>query len=58
MIDDGLGFGPWTLTLERHLRRLITGVFAASGMDWSFRHKRGLGISRDAAGEPNGDPEA
>lgn len=47
MIDDGLGFSlvPWTPALERHLGRQIAGVAAASGMDWSFGHKRGLGIS-------------
>lgn len=47
MIDDGLGFSlvPWTPTLERHLGRQITGVTAAVGMNWSFGHKRGLGIS-------------
>ena len=47
MIDDGLGFSlvAWTPTLERHLGRQITGVAAASGVDWSFGHKRVLGIS-------------
>ncbi len=47
MIDDGLGFSlvAWTPTLERHLGRQITGVASASGVDWSFAHKRGLGIS-------------
>ena len=47
MIDEGLSFSlvPWTPTLERHLGRQIAGVAAASGVNWSFSHKRGLGIS-------------
>ena len=47
MIDDGLGFSlvAWTPALERHLGRQITGVASASGVDWSFGHKRGLGLS-------------
>lgn len=46
MIDDGLGFSlvPWTPGLERHLGRQVSGVAAPSGIDWSFRRKRGLGI--------------
>ena len=47
MIDDGLGFSlvPWTPTLERHLGRQIAGLASASGVNWSFGHKRGLGIN-------------
>ncbi len=47
MIDDGLGFSlvPWTPTLERQLGRQVTGVATASGVDWSFGRKRGLGLS-------------
>ena len=46
MIDDGLGFSlvPWTPALERHLGRQISGVATASGVDWSFGRKRGLGL--------------
>ncbi len=46
MIDDGLGFClvPWTPALERHLGRQVTGVASATGVDWSFGRKRGLGI--------------
>ena len=47
MIDDGLGFSlvPWTPTLERHLGRQIAGVATPTGVNWTFDHKRGLGIS-------------
>jgi type IV secretory pathway VirD2 relaxase len=46
MIDDGLGFSlvPWTPKLDRHLGRQVTGVATASGVDWSFGKKRGLGV--------------
>ena len=46
MIDDGLGFSlvPWTPTMDRHLGRQIAGVATATGVDWSFGHKRGLGV--------------
>jgi type IV secretory pathway VirD2 relaxase len=46
MIDDGLGFSlvPWTPTLDRHLGRQVTGMATASGVDWSFGKKRGLGV--------------
>jgi hypothetical protein len=46
MIDDGLGFSliPWTPTLERQLGRQLTGVATASGVNWSFGRKRGLGV--------------
>ena len=47
MIDDGLGFSlvPWTPTLDRHLGRQVSGVASATGVDWSFGRKRGLGVS-------------
>ena len=46
MIDDGLGFYlvPWTPALERHLGREVAGLPTATGVDWSFGRKRGLGI--------------
>ncbi len=46
MIDDGLGFYlvPWTPALERHLGRQVAGLPTATGVDWSFGRKRGLGI--------------
>ena len=46
VIDDGLGFSlvPWTPTLERHLGRQVAGVASATGVEWSFGRKRGLGI--------------
>ena len=46
MIDDGLGFSlvPWTSTLERQLGRQVSGVASATGVDWSFGRKRGLGV--------------
>ncbi len=47
MIDDGLGFSlvPWTPTLEKQLGRQVSGVATATGVDWSFGRKRGLGVS-------------
>jgi len=47
MIDDGLGFSlvPWTPSLERQLGRQVSGVVRPGGaIDWSFGHKRGLGL--------------
>ena len=46
MIDDGPGFSlvPWTPALERHLGQQVSGVTAATGVDWSFGNKRGLGL--------------
>ena len=46
MIDNGLGFSlvPWTTTLERYLGRQVAGVATATGMDWSFGRRRGVGI--------------
>ena len=46
MIDDGLGFSlvPWTPTLDRHLGQQVSGVASATGVDWSFGRKRGLGV--------------
>jgi Protein of unknown function (DUF3363) len=47
MIDDGLGFQlvPWRPALEQQLGRQVSGVMASGGnVDWSFGHKRGLGI--------------
>ena len=47
MIDDGLGFSlvPWTPTLDRHVGRQVSGVASATGMEWSFGRKRGLGVT-------------
>ena len=47
MIDDGLGFSlvPWTQALERQLGRQVSGVASPTGVDWSFGHRRGLGVS-------------
>ncbi|MGB8364457.1 MAG: DUF3363 domain-containing protein [Rhizomicrobium sp.] len=47
MIDDGLGFSlvPWRPVLEQHIGRHISGIaMPDGGMDWSFGHKRGLGL--------------
>lgn len=46
MINDGLGFSlvPWTSTLDRHLGQQVSGVANATGVEWSFGRKRGLGV--------------
>ena len=47
MIDDGLGFQlvPWSPSLEKHLGQHVSGVARGDGgVDWSFGHKRGLGL--------------
>ena len=46
MIDDGLGFSlvPWTPTLDRHFGKQVSGLMRASGVDWTFGRKRGVGI--------------
>jgi hypothetical protein len=46
MVDNGLGFAlvPWTPELERHLGRHVVGVAKESGVEWSFKRKRGLQI--------------
>jgi type IV secretory pathway VirD2 relaxase len=46
MIDDGLGFQlvPWRSALEQHLGQEVRGIATASGIDWSFGRKRGLGL--------------
>jgi type IV secretory pathway VirD2 relaxase len=46
MIDDGLGFQlvPWRPALEKHLGQEVRGIATASGVEWSFGRKRGLGI--------------
>jgi type IV secretory pathway VirD2 relaxase len=46
MIDDGLGFQlvPWRPALEQHLGKEVRGITTASGIDWSFGRKRGLGL--------------
>lgn len=47
MIDDGLGFSlvPWTPSLEKELRRQVSGVMSpGGGVDWSFARKRGIGL--------------
>jgi type IV secretory pathway VirD2 relaxase len=44
MIDDGLGFQlvPWRPALERRLGQQVSGVIAASGVEWDFARKPGL----------------
>jgi hypothetical protein len=46
MIDDGLGFQlvPWRPALEQHLGQEVRGIATASGIEWSFGRKRGLGL--------------
>ena len=47
MIDDGLGFQlvPWRPALEQRLGQQVSGVLTpGGGIDWSFQHKRGLGL--------------
>ncbi len=46
MIDDGLGFSlvPWTPALDRHLGQQVSGVANATGVEWNFGRKRGLGV--------------
>jgi type IV secretory pathway VirD2 relaxase len=47
MIDDGLGFQlvPWRPALERRLGQQVSGTLTpGGGIDWSFQHKRGLGL--------------
>ncbi|MBL6851799.1 MAG: DUF3363 domain-containing protein [Alphaproteobacteria bacterium] len=46
MIDDGLGFQlvPWRPALEQHLGQQVRGIGTASGVDWTFGRKRGIGL--------------
>ena len=46
MIDDGLGFQlvPWRPAMEQHLGQEVRGIATASGIEWSFGRKRGLGV--------------
>ena len=47
MIDDGLGFQlvPWRPALEQRLGQQVSGTLTlGGGIDWSFQHKRGLGL--------------
>lgn len=47
MIDDGMGFKlvPWAPSMEKHMGEHISGVARTDGgVDWSFGHKRGLGL--------------
>jgi type IV secretory pathway VirD2 relaxase len=46
MLDDGVGFQlvPWRPALDRNLGQNVTGVMTASGVDWHFPRKRGLGL--------------
>jgi hypothetical protein len=41
-----LGFQlvPWRPALEQHLGKEVRGITTASGIDWSFGRKRGLGL--------------
>jgi type IV secretory pathway VirD2 relaxase len=47
MIDDGLGFQlvPWRPALEQRLGQPVSGTLTpGGGIEWSFQHKRGLGL--------------
>ena len=46
MIDDGLGFQlvPWRPAFEQRLGQQVLGVMTASGVDWDFARKRGVGL--------------
>jgi hypothetical protein len=47
VIDNGQSFAlvPWTLDLERHRGRHVSGVARDDGgVEWSFARKRGLEI--------------
>jgi hypothetical protein len=47
MIDDGLGFQlvPWRPALELRLGQQVSGTLTpGGGIDWSFQHRRGLGV--------------
>jgi type IV secretory pathway VirD2 relaxase len=47
MIDDGIGFQlvPWQSVLDKRVGQHITGIMRnASGIEWSFGRKRGLGL--------------
>ncbi|HEX3449011.1 MAG TPA: DUF3363 domain-containing protein [Isosphaeraceae bacterium] len=46
MLDDGVGFQlvPWRPALDRNLGQHVSGVITASGIDWDFARKRGLGL--------------
>jgi type IV secretory pathway VirD2 relaxase len=47
MIDDGLGFQlvPWQPSLERHLRRQVSGIIGLGDrIDWTLTPKRGLAL--------------
>jgi type IV secretory pathway VirD2 relaxase len=46
MLDDGAGFQlvPWRPALDRNLGQRVSGVMTASGVDWDFARKRGLGL--------------
>ena len=47
MIYDRWGFQlvPWRPALEQWLGQQVSGTLTpGGGIDWSFRHKRGLGL--------------
>jgi hypothetical protein len=46
LIDDSLGFQlvPWRPALEQRLGQQVSGVMTATGIDWDFARKRGLGL--------------
>jgi type IV secretory pathway VirD2 relaxase len=46
MIDDGVGFSlvPWSPSLERHLRRQVSGIAQPARIEWTFGRKQALGI--------------
>ena len=47
MIDNGTGFQllPWRPALEQQRGKHVAGVMApGGGVDWTFAHKRGLGL--------------
>lgn len=46
MLDDGVGFQlvPWRPALDRNLGHHVSGVITASGVNWDFARKLGLGL--------------
>jgi hypothetical protein len=47
MIDSGQGFAlvPWTLALEQHRGRHVSGIVKdGGGIEWDFGRQRGLKI--------------
>jgi hypothetical protein len=46
MIEDGFGFQlvPWRPALEQRLGQQVSGVMTATGVDWDFARRKGLGL--------------